>query len=48
MPKIPQEQQRRYEIYNESCFDTFKRLESGSVDMILCDPPYGTDRKSVV
>lgn len=42
MPKIPQEQQRRYEIYNESCFDTFKRLESGSVDMILCDPPYGT------
>lgn len=31
-----------YELYNEDCFETFKRLADHSVDMILCDPPYGT------
>ena len=30
-----------YEIYNEDCLEGMKRIESGSVDMILTDPPYG-------
>jgi len=29
-------------IYNEDCFETFKRIEDKSIDMILCDLPYGT------
>lgn len=29
-------------IYNEDCLEGMKRIESGSVDMILCDLPYGT------
>lgn len=28
-------------IYNEDCFEGMKRVESKSVDMILCDLPYG-------
>lgn len=43
MPKIPtQQSESRYQIYNEDCFETFKRIPSGSVDLVLCDPPYGT------
>ena len=30
-----------YEIYNEDCLEAMKRIESGSVDAIICDPPYG-------
>ena len=29
-------------LYNEDCLDGMKRIPSGSVDMILCDLPYGT------
>ena len=29
-------------IYNEDCLEGMKRIPSGSVDMILCDLPYGT------
>ena len=29
-----------YEIYNEDCLEGMKRIESGSVDMILTDSPY--------
>lgn len=29
-------------IYNEDCLDTMKRIESGSIDLILQDPPYNT------
>lgn len=29
-------------IYNEECIDGMKRITDGSVDMILCDLPYGT------
>ena len=29
-----------YEIYNEDCLEGMKRIESGSVDMILTDLPY--------
>lgn len=29
-------------IYNEDCLQGMKRLADGSIDMILCDLPYGT------
>ena len=29
-------------IYNEDCLEGMKRISDGSVDMILCDLPYGT------
>ncbi len=29
-------------IYNEDCLDGMKKIEDKSVDMILCDLPYGT------
>lgn len=29
-------------IYNEDCLEGMKRIPSGSVDMVLCDLPYGT------
>ena len=29
-------------IYNEDCLEGMKRIPDGSVDMILCDLPYGT------
>lgn len=29
-------------IYNEECIEGMKRIPDGSVDMILCDLPYGT------
>ena len=29
-------------IYNEDCLEGMKRIQDGSIDMILCDLPYGT------
>ena len=29
-------------IYNDDCLEGMKRIPDGSVDMILCDLPYGT------
>lgn len=29
-------------IYNEECISGMKKIEDGSIDMILCDLPYGT------
>lgn len=29
-------------LYNGDCLDIMKDIESNSVDLILCDPPYGT------
>jgi site-specific DNA-methyltransferase (adenine-specific) len=29
-------------LYNEDCLEGMKRIPDGSVDMILCDLPYGT------
>lgn len=29
-------------VFNEDCLEGMKRVPSGSVDMILCDLPYGT------
>lgn len=31
-----------YRLYNEDCFQTFKRISDASIDLVLCDPPYGT------
>lgn len=31
-------------IYNEDCLEGMKRIPDGSVNMILCDLPYGTTR----
>lgn len=32
----------RYEIFNEDCLEKMKDIPDKSVDMILCDLPYGT------
>lgn len=29
-------------VYNEDCLEGMKRIPDGSIDMILCDLPYGT------
>ncbi len=29
-------------VYNEDCFETFKRIDDKSIDMVMCDLPYGT------
>lgn len=29
-------------LYNSDCFDAFEAIKSNSVDLILCDLPYGT------
>lgn len=29
-------------IYNQDCLEGMKNIPDGSVDMILCDLPYGT------
>ena len=29
-----------YKIYNEDCIEGMKRITDGSVDAIICDPPY--------
>ena len=31
-------------IYNEDCLEGMKRIQDGSIDMILCDLPYGTTK----
>lgn len=28
------------ELYNEDCLEGMKRLGDGSIDAIICDPPY--------
>lgn len=43
MPKIPSRlKEERYQLFNESCFEIFKRIPDKSIDLVLCDPPYGT------
>ena len=29
-------------IFNEDCLEGMKKIPDGSVDMVLCDPPFGT------
>ena len=35
-------------VMQGDCLELLKDIPDGSVDMVLCDLPYGTDRKSVV
>ena len=42
MPKLSNSCRLPYQIYNEDCFETFKRIPNESIDLVLCDPPYGT------
>lgn len=44
MPKVSET--LPYRIYNEDCFQTFARILPKSVDLVLCDPPYGTTQCS--
>ena len=30
------------QLYNEDCLETLRQIETGSVDLMLTDPPYGT------
>ena len=29
-------------LYNGDCFENMKHIPDGSIDLVLCDPPYGT------
>ena len=31
-----------YKLYNDDCLGVLDQLPSESVDLVLCDPPYGT------
>ena len=33
---------KRYELHNGDCLDIMKDIKDKSIDLILCDPPYGT------
>jgi site-specific DNA-methyltransferase (adenine-specific) len=33
---------KNIQLYNDDCFNVFPSIEDGSVDMVLCDLPYGT------
>lgn len=33
-------------IYNEDCLEGMKRIPDGSIDAVICDPPYGTMKGS--
>lgn len=32
----------KIDLFNEECFEAFKKIEDNSVDMVCVDPPYGT------
>lgn len=31
-----------FQLYNEECLECMKRIPDGSIDMVMCDLPYGT------
>ena len=33
-----------FELYNGDCLELMKNIPDKSVDLILCDPPYGTTK----
>lgn len=33
---------KRYELYNDECIERMKHIKDKTIDMILCDLPYGT------
>lgn len=36
---------KKYELYNCECIEKMKCIEDKTIDMILCDLPYGTTLK---
>lgn len=42
MPKRSFSQNNPIQLYQGDCLDILPRLKSRSVDLVLCDPPYGT------
>jgi len=42
MPKIPPPKTSDITLFKGDCLEEMKRIRSGSVDMVLTDPPYGT------
>lgn len=46
MPKVIMKRST-FKLYNEDCFETFKRIHDKSIDLVLCDPPYGTTETRV-
>lgn len=32
----------QFQVYTDDCFDRLPTIESGSVDLVIADPPYGT------
>ncbi|NMB91217.1 site-specific DNA-methyltransferase [candidate division WWE3 bacterium] len=35
-----------WKLYEGNCFDHFHKIEDHSIDMILCDPPYGATQNN--
>lgn len=33
---------KNYDLYNADCLEVMKSLKDNSIDLILCDPPFGT------
>jgi len=31
----------RFELFHGDCLEIMPQLEAGSIDAIICDPPYG-------
>lgn len=29
------------QLYNNDCFEIFPQISDNSIDLVLCDPPYG-------
>lgn len=34
------------QLHNGDCLEVMKSIPDGSVDLVLCDPPYGIDYQS--
>ena len=34
-----------YQLYNEDCLKVLKTLDEGSIDCVVCDPPYKTQQR---
>ena len=35
-----------YKLYQGDCLEVMKNIEDGSIDLILCDLPYGITRNN--
>jgi site-specific DNA-methyltransferase (adenine-specific) len=36
----------KYQLFNDDCFNIFTQIEDKSIDLIICDPPYGVTQNS--